>query len=833
MGKKTKSFSIILLIVGVSLFSFGAIYPATLEKKITDNIPNTLNNAGITVQAHFDSVVAENTYAYTLSNYRDNLTDEFEEYIDDMVSISSFFSEQKQNFIDESERKIRYQSAASSLTLFKDEIVEAIPRITNYSMSTKFVFKGTQNAYASITNLFFNNITYSFIVDGITIKGLANYTGTSLGIGSDSFGPLLDGNMSSDAANVTGILSDTVLGAGLYDFIDNATTAIAQDDGGNGDFLDDLSATYMGVNKTQLEDIVAYFKNYMFEEIVPERLNFGTGIVANEDSAAQLFNAQWLNASIIDTGIPLGPNGLIGFEFGLENSLAILNETVTNLFDKNNPNSFCNATGILLWEDVYFGDHEDPMARYNSQQALMDAYSVDLAAITLLTDWLFEDYNTLISIPHYLQEEAPEFEDISLSDYMDHLFYDQWANLTSTTDGFLSTPLGIELPLSNSNNPSGLSLSFVANLFNLSNPNSLISENGSLLWMDAFENDTTADLDDVWGAANVELILDLYTYIDTTTLSQYFCSKFGIPLTSEIDPLSLVYTQWANSTVFKNGIVEAENFTGDKLYAYGLELGNAAPFLTNCSYISSELLFNSEIVLETVIALWDETNISSILSETGNLRWLSINKTDYDGLDVLYDLTADQMNLIIDWIGASYSMFYPSYLCRRFDLPLMSVASISSNLFAYQWLSAHTYPAGIDTILDISQGFEVHTDAQIPTHVVVSLFDSTDTETFANEEGYKIWKIAADKHSKHIHNPESDTLQDHFNIEDYYMGIILDWIDDNAIEMSNRALLEETGINNQTVALIFKFMMPLGFASMVACFVLLAKKKDVVALANM
>ncbi len=76
---------------------------------------------------------------------------------------------------------------------------------------------------------------------------------------------------------------------------------------------------------------------------------------------------------------------------------------------------------------------------------------------------------------------------------------------------------------------------------------------------------------------------------------------------------------------------------------------------------------------------------------------------------------------------------------------------------------------------------------------------------------------------------KADALQAHFGVEDYYTGVILEWIYDSAIDMSNLALLEETGIDNQKVAFGFKFLMPLGFASIVTCFVLLAKKKELAA----
>lgn len=784
MGKKTKSFSIIFLILGVTLLTVGAIYPATLEKKVNNEIPRILNSVSQELNTHYDSVVEEYTFEKVASDYRDDLVEEIEDYLNESINIRTLLLSEFDTYTEKMYRVLEKLSLNYSFSESRDEMVSSIPYIADYSASANLVELGTQSGSLAITNQFFNDVAYTFTVDGIVIDGISKFLGESLSISEEARDVILNGNQTSQHVNVSGVLSDLVLGYGVSEFISGLTAASSFS--ADALLMENLLGVYVDCTEEMLNDILDYFESYLIADIIPDLLEVEGGTIITD-------------------------------------LLAL------DIFDPSNALSFANYTGLDVWLTAFYGSETDPMGRFTSRKTILDEFSISSEVLDVVLETMFDD------ILDYASDDYGEVlknmtGSRSFNVNSDNFFFDQWANLTSSENGFIEGPIGIELPLVNGSVPSGLSREIVEELFDIDDQDSLLSENGSIVWIDSFETrdynalDIKLDLTE----DEMDLILDWLDYINSTYMPAYYSSKLGIsPVTdtADIDPMDVFYAQWTNGTVFKTGINNATDFNGYQSYSTGFELGINEFYVTNCTFIDGYNIGTTGISLETAEILWDSANTSSLLSSAGIAKWMNIDENDYDGLNETFNLSDNQMIIIIEWISSTDLVFKPSYICRDLAVDEVPYDDIDELIFAEQWLHFRINPEGIANITDYPSGFEVGFPAgsSINYLYVVQLFNSSDEYSFTTDDGLDYWMKALGKYNRHTTNPERDFLNAHFLLSSSASGRILEWLDEEQYEMANQILIEETGTNNLQLAFIFKFLMPLGFISLAACVVILIK----------
>lgn len=142
---------------------------------------------------------------------------------------------------------------------------------------------------------------------------------------------------------------------------------------------------------------------------------------------------QWANATYYPEGINLG-DGLKGFEAGIPTKSNISEATAFSLFNTNNSLSFIHREGILNWIDAYEGD-------VASQNEIISSFSLDLAQVNVVTDWLFTTlrYDVIPSVTLNITETT-------MIVYAEGEFYRQWSDGKLFEDGLdLGPLLGLDI----------------------------------------------------------------------------------------------------------------------------------------------------------------------------------------------------------------------------------------------------------------------------------------------------------------------------------------------------------------------------------------------------
>lgn len=200
---------------------------------------------------------------------------------------------------------------------------------------------------------------------------------------------------------------------------------------------------------------------------------------------------QWANATYYTEGINLGDD-LKGFEAGIPTKLNISEATAFSLFNTNNSLSFIHREGILNWIDAYEGD-------VASQTEIFSSFSLDLAQLNIVTDWLFTTlrYNVIPSVTLNITQTT-------MIVYAEGEFYRQWSDGKLFEDGLDFGPLlgldiisGWELGIPTN---SDISESTSQLLWKEDGSFSLVNYKGISLWFEAMgDSSTYNDLQNKFG----------------------------------------------------------------------------------------------------------------------------------------------------------------------------------------------------------------------------------------------------------------------------------------------------------------------------------------------
>ncbi len=219
--------------------------------------------------------------------------------------------------------------------------------------------------------------------------------------------------------------------------------------------------------------------------IVPEvfylPLPDGFGMGPTEYAEILLLD-QWANATYYTEGINLGDD-LKGFEAGIPTKLNISEATAFSLLNTNNSLSFIHREGILNWIDAYEGD-------VASQTEILSSFSLDLAQLNIVTDWLFTTlrYNVIPSVTLNITQTT-------MIEYAEGEFYRQWSDGKLFEDGLDLGPLlgldiisGWELGIPTN---SDISESTSQKLWKEDGSFSLVNYKGISLWFEAMGDSST------------------------------------------------------------------------------------------------------------------------------------------------------------------------------------------------------------------------------------------------------------------------------------------------------------------------------------------------------
>ncbi len=367
-----------------------------------------------------------------------------------------------------------------------------------------------------------------------------------------------------------------------------------------------------------------------------------------------------------------------------------------------------------------------------------------------ITGYLWENVvpGVVYSMTNYLPNELAEV-----------MFYEQWANCTVVPGGIdLGGGLkGLEL---NCTEPSNLSLTTSEALWNSTNPSSFVNDTGILIWAEAASPNvtiqiqlmTTFSLD----PANFTIILTwLFTTIKDNVVPPLFEADRGISATTFAE--YLFYEQWANCTM-----------NGMPVYPTGLDLGGGLTGLeVGCPSPSN-------ISLTITIALWNSTDSSAFVNDSGIEKWLdaATDTTIQAELISTFGLNATELGLVLNWLWVK--SFKDNVVPPLFEAGQgMSTNAYAGILFFEQWANGTVLPDGLPLDSGLT-GFEVGlpSPSNISLMITTALFDDANSSAFVNAIGLDKWVKAEGNYS----SDEYSELKTTFSLSESQLNLTLTWL---------------------------------------------------------
>ncbi|MFX1311024.1 MAG: hypothetical protein ACFFHD_00210 [Promethearchaeota archaeon] len=392
---------------------------------------------------------------------------------------------------------------------------------------------------------------------------------------------------------------------------------------------------------------------------------------------------QWANGTI--GGVSVMPNGLLGmldaslegspyFEVGLPTATGLPLLDCYNLWNPIDNYTFVNNTGIVMWVGALQGD-----------TALIGNLSLHFGLTTempALLNWL----------GGFIQVRVPQILELMymmpFSMIVESSFYEQWDYGTIQgeavlPEGFLSqlseTYAGapyFELGLPK---PGNISLSLIPILWDETNGSTFVNSTGIEYWLGALQGDTTAitHLATVFGLNATTELPELLTWLGnfiavrSPQLIEYETNS-TIP---ELAQLAF-YEQWANGTI------QGEALLPDGFLA---ELG-----LTGAPYFEVGLPTETNMTLDVVIGLWDDTNDNAFVNGDGIEIWgeAATNTTLQTLLITEFGVSATELGTLLTWLGDFIEVRVPQLILADTGYTIPELAQV---LFYEQWANGTIY----------------------------------------------------------------------------------------------------------------------------------------------
>jgi len=374
------------------------------------------------------------------------------------------------------------------------------------------------------------------------------------------------------------------------------------------------------------------------------------------------------------------------------------------------------------------------------------------------------------------------YDSRGITDPADYEFHAQWANssfyanginliaFSEVIDQFLA---GFEAGYPT---PTNISFSTALDLWDPANSSSFVNDAGFLKWnstrIEPLNGSTRLELNSTFYISQTQLskiTTWLFNPVKETLVPNLmkYPEPYGYGMNTTEYSEILFYEQWANGTIVEGGL---ELLQGVK----GIEAG--IPIKTNIS-------------LEIVQALFDETNASAFINQLGILKWIEAAEGDVivqNELISTFNLNIDQLNLTNNWLFSTlrYDILpnivhrYAFTKCKDYRNTMEEFAEIE---FYRQWAYGTIFTEGIDVAPFLSlespiRNFEIGIPTPLNLNCAQSrlLWDEDNYFSFVNRKGMSIWYEAKSGSSYHYNELKSSITN--FNLTDSEMSTILDWL---------------------------------------------------------
>ena len=518
------------------------------------------------------------------------------------------------------------------------------------------------------------------------IQGISQYWGEDLDYGSAKV------NLINGTDTLPGVCKNLEVGDGVQEMLE-----LYDDSVGNSSSEAAIVAGYELDNWHQFECLIEYIRDYYIPDVIPmlvADLNDPSSALYSEIPEYQDMDVsgiaymklleQWADCQLFEGGVDFHlvaeeiPNGTYGLEINRPDPSNITIDSCYDLWDETNEHSLLNMDGILEWFEA------NSTGTVKSDLEL--TFNLTSLQGQLILDWLWLPGGFSDHLLPVLIESEYGFG-VSMTQLSENVLYELWANGTvldmvmypggldfnEFIGGFGEPVTGFEVgvPI-----PTNMSLEVVKNLWNETNPSSILNlDTGIGKWLEANTNDTIkSELTNSFGLKSyqTQMILD-YFWRGNESIRYYLVpllleSEFGYNMSLAEFANLLLLEQWCNGTImgmkmFEGGIDFAEFIEGLPTGTTGFEVGVPDPTI---------------ISVESALSLWDNDSEFSLITGKGIAKWWSVVASPssewYEPLRDENGLTGDQMDLILSWLPIFRDTVMPYLAQYEMGLPMDSTS---------------------------------------------------------------------------------------------------------------------------------------------------------------
>ncbi|MFX0043193.1 MAG: hypothetical protein ACFE8L_09795 [Candidatus Hodarchaeota archaeon] len=665
LSKSKLYISVLILAISLGLMPIGPLINGYIRDQVSAEIPDTLLKIKGDVVPEIETYYIGLGVPEVLEGVREKLISEIS---DDIVKV---------------------EAIPKTLLILQNRTIDILPLIINCSGTANLVYDVMENvtiynvtSYNAARNQFFNNINFN--ADYAThfnssIEGVSEHMtgGTqSLNYSDNTRYRLLYG-YPFEGRNYPGILIDHTLfqkgeiGIGLIDWLELFYEAV----------VDNASRTVMenvyecSWDSLQIQLFAAYIITYIWPDFIKKQYE-----PLDIDTYADLmFYRQWANKTDYPEGLPL-EYIVSELEDKLKSAAAVdvfevaFNRLLTRPAINNNLTlareiffNNCNMTGIYNTEIQGVSEYKYQPTVCNATYSLNYTSTAQWRLLDGYGDYpgIFQQPATGIGLVQWINLYNGAINPL-VNDTMQTVYNATWIQLEAFADHLdyiyedfveVVTQKGLEVNIPYQYTPPGtnttLFLRFGENtardLWDPSNPYSIVNESGIKKWFDAYKGDITAqnelnatfDLNEflIYNTTHSRLYSWLFTTIRLQLVPIFFTflDYQGENITPIVYAGTLSLWQWANGTLDSTGFDLGGGIKG-------FEVGVPTP--SNISYSMTTSLF-------------DEANNSAFVHGDGILKWIEAyegNPTVQGELRNIFQLNNTQLNMITNWL---FTIFKP------------------------------------------------------------------------------------------------------------------------------------------------------------------------------
>jgi hypothetical protein len=571
---------------------------------------------------------------------------------------------------------------------------------------------------------------------------------------------------------------------------------------------DDLTNMF-GLTETQMTMILEWMwlgEDCFSQKIVPILLesDYGYGIPIDE-FAVQLLIEQWANGTIFgevmyEGGIDFSemveglPENTTGFEVGVPIPLNLSLDIALALWDEDNESAILNMGGMQLWFEAN--------SSIFTKGGLMSLFGLTEIQMDMILEWMWYGNDSFSERLVPLLLESDYGYGMPLSDFAEILLMEQWAN--GTIMGMVMYERGLdfheffpELPEDATGfevgipKPTNLTADVALALWNGTDDDAILSEDGINRWIDAWDDEEVAEelrTNFSLTEAQMDMILE-WLWDGDDCFSQKLVpilvelpapTGYGMPIADFAEVL--FYEQWADGTIlgekmYPEGIDFSEMLEEIKEPLFGFEVGVPDP---------------SHIPFETAKSLFTDENPKALTNDDGINHWIAAYTDDTykDDLILNFSLAEYQMDMLLDWLfNRSFRDDVVPFLIEVAP-PAgmgMTMTEFAKVILLEVWTNGTAYgralyPYGFPLPLGDVEVFGLEVGYQDPeTPVIASgislssaeiLWDPESDVSLTNDLGLEKWYKA-------VNDPFSDSaaeLKETVGLNDEQFFMVIEWL---------------------------------------------------------